>query len=903
MEMETGSEVIAAKPKSVFLRRLRWFGVTCLLGVIAGVAFAALIIWQGAHYEDLQNLEAYKPKLYTKIHDRNGVLLTTISAEKRIILDYEDIPTEFVHALVAVEDEAFFDHIGVSPMGILAAAKDNITKGTMRGASTLTQQLVKNITKDSRASYKRKIKEQFLAVQLEARFTKEEIFAMYANEVAFGNNQFGIEAAAKYYFGKSVGSLSLVECATLAGLPQAPSRFNPFRYPERCKTKRNIVLKRMLEEEYITRAGYEKGLSEPLVLREKQEQARQVAAHFIDKVRNYLFETYGEDTVRTSAWDVYTTIDVRYQRIAEEAVRSGLKDKDKTLGYRNYDCLSILAGTDKAAQSELLENYFDTTWQRTPQAGINMRALVMAVEKDTITVRIKNASVTLDKNNMLWVARQIRDMHKYFKVGDTPLFLLEEKTVTTTAEEDKSQAAMLAELAAEDKQQGETMGSPQDAPPSDPKVFPFKLILDQEPDIEGAFVAIDPKTGDILAMVGGYDYRRSKFNRAEQARRQVGSCIKPLIFGSALENGYTLADLVVDEPTQFWDPNQLQISETGELELFAPHGERARRIRLGLIPRPEPYQPDNYYNTYDGKVSLRRALSHSTNIVAVKLLNSVGYDHVLEYADRLKLLENTDLQPYPSLALGAPEITLKDLTYAYGTFGNEGVRYKPRFLRSIMDAKGLYIEKNEKEGEQVISPQNAYLVTSGLKSVINGRHGTAGAARKLRMKNIGGKTGTTNDYTNTWFIGFSRQVAAGVWVGRDLNHTIGRGSTGSNTALPIWMRFMEEIKADLTDEPFPMPEGITTVPVDYLSGKKITRDCDCDQDDIVLEVFIKGTEPTEVCTAKDRALLELPWYLQKRAYQLDEKSQIKASLEEINYPSQKRALRFLKERKLSKDIL
>lgn len=898
--MEPGSEENPAKKRSLIGRLIVWLVVALAFGAIAGGVFGYFVLWQGARFEDLQNLEAYKPKLYTKIHDRNGVLLATISSEKRVILDFEDIPKEFVDAMVALEDEDFFNHIGVSPLGILAAVKDNLTKGTMRGASTLTQQLVKNITKDKRNSYQRKLKEQFLAVQLEARFTKEELFAMYANEVPFGNNQFGIEAAAKYYFGKSVGALSLVESATLAGLPQAPTRFNPYRHPENCKAKRNLVLGRMLDEGYITQAQFDKGILEPLVLREKQNRPREVAGHFIDKVRNYLFETYGEDVVRTSAWDVYTTIDVGYQRIAEDAVRDSLKEKDKTLGYRHYDCPNIYKGKE-TADANLLVEYFDPTWHRQPQLGINMRALVMAVEKDKVHVRVKDASITLTHDNMPWVAKKIRDMNKYFKVGDTPLFMLEELPPEPVEPPEEEVAVEGEEAEAEVSEEGED--SPETAvaevvPEVVEPPFPFKLALDQEPDIEGAFIAVDPTTGDMLAMVGGYDYRRSKFNRAEQARRQVGSSIKPLIFGAALENGYTLADILVDEPTSFWDPTQLRLDENGELDLFAPHSERARRIRLGLIPRPEPYEPHNYYNTFDGKITLRRSLAASTNIVAVKLLNSVGYDHILEYADRLKLLDNNDLQPFPSLALGAPEITLEDMTYAYGTFGNEGVRYKPRFIRSIMNDKGLYIEKNDKEGEQVISPQNAFLVSQAMTEVIHGKHGTAKTARRLGLKHIAGKTGTTNDYTNAWFIGYSRQIAAGAWVGRDLNHTIGKGSTGGNTALPIWRRFMVAIKDDLTDKPFTIPEGITTVPVDYYTGKKVTRDCDCNQDDVVLEVFVKGTEPTEVCTAREREVMDLPWYLQKRTYQIDEPNRkIKPSLVQINHPSQKRALRFLDERK------
>ncbi len=860
-------------------RFLIWGLVAIVLGVGAGLGAGRFIIWQGARFPDLDELKAYKPKLYTKIHDRNGVLIGAISTEKRIVLDYDDIPVDFVHAMVAVEDENFFTHIGVSPFGILAAIKDNLLHGTMRGASTLTQQLVKNITKDSRSSYQRKLKEQFLAVQLEALFTKEELFAMYANEVPFGNNQFGIEAAGKYYFGKSVGALSLEECATLAGLPQAPSRFNPFRYPERARAKRDLVLERMYEEDYISKEVYLEAIKKPLQLRDKLDATQGLAGHFIDKVRRHLFETYGEDNVRTSAWDVYTTLDISFQRAAEEAVRFGLKERDKSLGYRHWDCPSVYKLSGGEAE-DILESYFDPTWNRSFQAGIEIRALVTRVTPDSVTVRVRDTKIKLTSINMAWLGKQ-SDLRKRFKVGDIPLFSLRDwadvpAPVAPTQEE-------IAAAAAE----GRTLETPK--PVAVDRSFPFDLVLDQVPDIEAALLVIDPSSGDVLAMVGGRDYAVSKFNRADQARRQVGSVIKPIVYGAALENGITMADTLADEPTQYWDPSQVRKNEDGSLEL-------APQRQSGSGPRSDVYEPSNYDGTYDGRVTLRRALAQSTNIVAVSLLNQVGYDHALEYAEKFKLLDNANLLPYPSFALGAPEITLQDLTLAYGTFAREGIRYEPRLITEILDAKSFPIERNPKKGEQVISPQNAFLVAKALTSVIQSRKGTGALARRIGFRNIAGKTGTTNDYTDAWFVGFTRQVAVGVWVGRDANHSIGRGSTGSNTALPIWVRFMELIKKDLKDQSFPVPEGVVSVPVDYYSGKKVTKDCGCDPSDTVTEFFLKGTEPTEVCSPSERNFYQMPWYLQRKVYQIGQGGSIKPSLVQINYASQLRAFEYLRNR-------
>jgi penicillin-binding protein 1A len=394
-------------------------------------------------------------------------------------------------------------------------------------------------------------------------------------------------------------------------------------------------------------------------------------------------------------------------------------------------------------------------------------------------------------------------------------------------------------------------------------------------------------------MVGGYDYRRSKFNSAEQARRQVGSAFKPIVFGAALERGYTLADTLFDEPTLFVDPTQFIFDENGEIQVRTRNAAQARRMRLGLIPTPTPYQPHNYYNRYVGKVTLREALAQSKNIVSVKLLNSVGYDHVLDYVARMRLY-NENLQPFPSMALGAFEMTLEEMTYAYGTFANSGVRYQPRFVSLIMDAKGRVIEENPAKGEQIISPSNAYLVTQAMKSVIFGEKGSGRRAQRLGYPHLAGKTGTTNDYADAWFIGFSPNIAAGVWVGRDLKHPIGRGRSGGATALPIWVKFFGAIKDRLPDEPFTMPEGLVKTPIDGQTGKKFTRDCECAEDDIILETFLKGTEPVDICTPMEKARMNLPWYLQKRTYQFDpETGEMAPNMVIVDTASQQRALQLL----------
>ena len=902
-EPEQDAEVKPQRPKRKF-----WFKhilIAMVLGLAAGIPNGMFVLWQGEQFDDLEVLETYKPLLYTRVFDRKGNLIDIISTEQRFKIEYEDIPKDFVHALVAVEDEYFFSHIGFSPVGMLSALRDGLMRDYFRGASTLTQQLVKNITKDKRYAVSRKAKELFLAVQLERMFTKAEIFSQYVNEVPFGNNQFGIEAAARYYFDKPTTALNLVESATLAGIPQAPTRFNPYRYPDACINKRNIVLERMAVEGFITREQAQTAKKEPLILRDRREGSTKapLAAHFMDKVRNHLFDKYGEEQVRTSGWDIHTTLDLDYQRIAESAVKEGLKGVDKTLGYRNYDAPSALKGTD-LPEDEVLKEYFDPSWRTPIQDGVNLRAIVTHVSEEEVRVRIKEHTFLLTYENMKWISRKKpKDLGRYFKVGDVPLFkvilkenlgqdidldaYLDEENIIPF--EDETVEADVAVVESEETEDGEVVEAPEPT-----QVFPFELELDQEPELEGSFMAVDTQSGDILAMVGGYDYRRSKFNRADQALRQVGSAFKPIIFGAALERGYTLSDTLFDEPTLFVDPTQFEFDDKGEIKVRTRNATIARKMRLGLIPTPKPYQPHNYYNRYVGKVTLRSALAQSKNIVSVKLLNSVGYDRVLDYVNRLRLYKPS-LQPFPSLALGAMEMTLQDMVYSYSSFSNLGVRYEPRFVRLIMDSKGRIIEDNPAKGEQVVSPQNAYLVKEAMRAVIFDPKGSGKRALQLKYPHLAGKTGTTNDYADAWFIGFSPNIAAGVWVGHDIKRTIGRGRAGSNTALPIWQKFYEGVKDDLPKEGWALPEDMIKIPIDRVTGKKLTPDCDCDEKDLILETYIKGTEPTSICTAKEKkAMTGLPWYLQKRTYQYDTLTgEMKPNTVMIDNASQLKALEFI----------
>jgi len=862
-------------------KTIKWVVLAILFGTVCGLGFGLFVILKGRTFDDLVVLKEYQPKLFTRVYDRNGRLIDIISSEKRILLEFKDIPEEFVYALVATEDKDFFEHIGVSPLGILSALKDFVLTSELRGASTLTQQLVKNITKDKRNSFYRKFKEQLLAVQVEMLFTKEEIFAMYANEIALGNNQFGIEAAARYYFDKPVGALSLEECATLAGIPQAPTRFNPYKYPEKCKERRIHVLNRMRQQGYIDKAQMDEAAQANLELVNHKGRKKETGGGwFVDKVRAYLFEKYGEEQVRTSRWDVFTTLDLEWQRKAEAAMVEGLQDVDKTYGYRPQDAPSVFKGNE-GDQEELLASYFDPTWHRPFQEGTMVRGLVTEVTEENIKVRVKDDLFTVGKDQMKWV--QKAHMEDLFKVGDVPLF----KIVPAEIEDLKDNSG---------KEPPEGSKAEKDAPAEAPEPA-MMLILDQEPLVEGGLYAVDNRTGAIRAMVGGYNYQKTKFNMAEQAKRQVGSAFKPILFGAAFENGYTLSDLVFDEPTVFLDPVFFEPSEESPGYERKKRSEKIERaMRLGLMAAPQIYEPHNYYDKYAGYITLRLALAQSKNIVAVKLLNSVGYDHVLDYVYRLGL-GNDQLQPFPSMALGSFEMTLAEMTHAYATFAMKGIRFEPMFITIISDDKGRILEKNVENGEQVISPENAYLVTSAMTSVIEDPSGTGKKARSLGLP-LAGKTGTTDDYSDAWFMGYNPDVTVGVWVGHHTKKTIGRNATGASAALPIWIQFVDGIKQELVTARFTKPANVVTLPVDRMTGKRITNDCNCDKDFQITEDYIRGMETIEICERKEQSRLELPWFLQKRQYDYDpENLMMRPGIVWVDNSSQRRALKLLEERR------
>ena len=723
---------------------------------------------------EVDSLQFSTPRLMTRIYGRDGQVLQEYGAEKRTLVRYSEISPNFINALISVEDADFYHHHGISFRGLLRAAmRDILHRKASQGGSTLTQQLARQYFLTPEKTIVRKIREAILAVNIESRYSKDQILEMYANKVCFGQAYYGVEASSQYYFGKPAKDLTVPEGALLAGIVQLPTYNSPVSHPDRALDRRNWVLLRMWKTGHLTQAQYEKYRREPLGLALPSSTGGDFAGYVTERVRIYLADTYGEDALYLEGLQVSTTIDPRLQAMAEEAVKSGLDNYGHRRGYKGPSRGPGAPSEYKSGRFVVNGRYWGT---------------VSAVEPDAITVTLGQTTATLKAENWSWT-QNIRP-EKTFQKGDRVLLLCQ-------------------------------------------KTGPEPVFqLEQKAIAQGALVAVEPHTGDILALVGGYDFGSTMYNRADQARRQTGSAVKPLIYATALSNGFTLADQTVDEPT-----------------LFLTGREQAANLcAQGYIPR-------DFDKDYFGLITLRTALEHSVNICAVKLLNRTGYSKVIDTAKQLHI--TTQLQPYPSLALGAFEISLQELTGAYTAFDNGGVWVQPRLITRVADHEGKTLESARSLTQPVFDARVAYLMTQAMTGVI--KRGTAATVADMKG-HFAGKTGTTNDYTDSWFMGFNPALLCGVWVGKDDHKPLGNLETGSRAALPIWRQFMEEATAGQEDLDWPRPPGIVEVLVDGATGLRAGVDSPCT--DVRPEVFLEGSEPTAFCTVKDHFRLKLPYFLQ-----------------------------------------
>jgi penicillin-binding protein 1A len=750
----------AAPPRVLTLRRVvvtALFAATIIGGALLGVFLAF-----ESDLPQVTSLEEFQPNIITQVFASDGSVVGEFAIEKRVVVAFRDIPPVLRNAIVAVEDEDFWKHIGINPWRIPGAALANLRSGRYsQGFSTLTMQLTRLLFLTPEKTPERKIKEVILAFQIEKNFTKEEIFTLYCNQVYFGHGNYGVEAASRFLFGKPVKDLTLEEAALVAGIAQSPTRQSPIENPERALQRRNHVLDRMADEKYVSREEADAAKLKPIALRMRRDPPS-IAPHFLEEVRKYLEREYGSQRIYQGGLRVYTTLEPRAQRAAVRSLREGLRSIDRRArGFVKPEA-SVLT-----PEGLLPEPLHLDEWDWPFAVGDVVRGVVVASDRASAVVQIGDYRGRLLAADVAWTRRT--SLADVLPRGALAPFRI---------------------LALSDA------GGRREA----------RLRLEQEPKVEGALLALDVRTGAVRAMVGGYDFEHSKFNRATQAMRQVGSAFKPIVYAAALETlGYTPATILVDSPLSFPNPWDGSV-----------------------------WSPQNYDGAFMGPIPLRRAVEQSRNIPAVRTLQAVGLEKGIEYARRLGLAG--ELPPYLPIALGAGEATLLEMTAAFATFANQGLRMKPFLIERITDREGNVIEQTLPRATDALRADTAFILTSLLRGVAE--HGTAARARRLRRP-IAGKTGTTNDFTDAWFIGYEASLAAGVWVGFDeKKDSLGPRADGGSIALPIWMDFWAAVTADRPIEDFPIPGNVVFVPVDEMGHAAAPG-----APGVHMESFVAGTEP------------------------------------------------------------
>src|SRR5262245_35198146 len=742
---------------SLRLGVIRRIGVTLLFvaAILTGSASGIFLAYE-SDLPQVSSLENFEPNIITEVYAADGSLLGTFAIERRVIVAFGDIPPVLRNAIVAVEDSDFWKHIGVNVWRVPGAAIANFRSGRKgQGFSTLTMQLSRLLFLTPEKTYERKIKEMILAFQIEKSFTKEEIFTLYCNQVYFGHGSYGVEATSQFLFSKSIKELTLAEAALIAGLPQNPSLLSPVQHADSALKRRNHVLDRMAEEKYITADEASRAKLEPLNLKLRKEPPS-LAPYFLEEVRKYLEREYGSQRIYQGGLRVHTTLDPLMQRAANLALRKGLRRLDRRARGVVPVTASILRPDGTFPDPIHLDE-----WDAPIVPGDAVRGVVIAVDRTLAVVQIGPYRA---------------------RVGPAEIAASGKKVVAEALPAGAIAPFLVQAIDGKD----------------------IKVALEQEPKVEGALIAVEPRTGAVKAMVGGYDFERSKFNRATQAFRQVGSAFKPIIYSAALERaGYTPSTVIVDSPVTFPD-NQ------------------------------GTWSPHNYDFTFWGPIPLRRAIEQSRNIPAIKTLHTIGIKTGIEYAKKLGL--TAELPPYLPLAIGAGDATPQEMVSAFATFANQGLRMKPSYITRITDRDGNVIEEPRPVAKDAIRADTAYIMTSLLKGVVE--RGTAVRARALKRP-IAGKTGTTNDYTDGWFVGFEPALACAVWVGFDeKKDTLGRGADGAHTALPIWMEFWAEAMKGKPTEDFPVPANIVFVPVDA-TGRAAAPGTP----GVRMEAYVAGTEP------------------------------------------------------------
>src|SRR6185312_4752079 len=702
-----------------------WGFLLMILAAAVVGAIGGLFLVYTTDLPQIGELEHYHPSSVTELYDDQGREIGSFALQRRVIVGYDDIPRVLRDAVISTEDKDFERHWGVDIWRVMGAAyRDFRSGGRVQGASTITMQLSRNLFLSADKNFARKIQEIALAMQIERRFTKQQIFAMYANQIFLGNGVYGFEAGSEFYFGKHAKDLKLEEAALLAGLPKGPSSYSPLRYPDRALHRRNMVINAMLEDGKITAAAAAQAKSAPLGLH-IQNAPNSIAPYFVEEVRRYLESKYGSEEVHEGGLRVYTSLDLDYQKAANRAVLDGLAAYEHRHGWKKGHGSVFDLG-------QTVSSYTNPDWEQPIESGDYVHGIITGIAPGFALVKLGRYTGRLTSADVAWTGA--KDPARLLKPGDIVYVRVLE------------------------------------IPPARPTLStpPIRLTLEQESGVQGALMAIENSSGDVKALVGGRDFDESKFDRATQALRQVGSSFKPYVYTAAVDQGARPDDMILDAPTSFPGPSGL-------------------------------WSPHNYDNKFEGEITLRHALAASRNIPAVKLAAKIGMPSVISYVRRFGI--SSRMETYLPVALGAAEVTLQEQVSAYTTFPSDGVRVVPRFVRKVVDYDGHVLEENYPEVKDVIGIDTARTMTGLLQGVV--QHGTAASAGARLRHPLGGKSGTTNDFTDAWFVGFSPSITSGVWIGFDEKKSLGSGESGSLAALPVWEQFMRTVIADHPQEVFP----------------------------------------------------------------------------------------------------
>lgn len=765
--------------KALIKKSLLALGVLILVaGIGGGAAVAMLFYWAAQDLPNMTRIEDFKPPLATTILARDGSPLGSLYHEKRYMVPLKEMSRFIPMAFLAAEDDSFYRHEGVDPIAILRAAIVNFQRGTVsQGGSTITQQIIKQLLLSSERKYIRKIKEAILAYRLERHLTKDEILTIYLNQIFLGQHSYGVEAAARTFFGKHATDITLAESAVLAGMPQAPSRYNPFRNPESAKARQMYVLGRLRTLNWINQEEYDQAIKEPLVYWTMPESQGRGAGWYLEEVRRLLLDffneqnlatlgvdtkQYGEDYVYEAGLTVHTAMDPRHQAAAEAALRKGLEDLGKRQGWQGP--LEKINRSDWAEfQQKNPFNPLDfvgNAWAKALVTEVNQQGATLALgtsHKAHLDVKYMSWARTPNLKVAAMNAPAVKDARKVLEAGDVIWVSALPGTETVTD--------------AKGKKSTQTV----DYDPADVKAsHPIPVALEQLPPAQGALASIEPQSGDVVALVGGYQFGNSHFNRATQARRQPGSSFKPVVYSAALDKGFTASTTLLDAP-------------------FVHINEYTDQI----------WRPSNYEHNYKGPLPLHTALALSRNTCTVRVAQQIGIDAVNERAKALGLEPHFPREL--SVSLGAVAVSPLNLTQAYTAFANQGWAARPRIITSITDSTGKALYTQEPQHWQAISPQNAYIMATLLKEVVTA--GTAGRAKVLG-KPVAGKTGTTNEEHDAWFVGFTPYLVTGVYMGYDQLQPLGRLEAGGRTATPVFVDYRKEVEDQYPPDDFIMPEGI-----------------------------------------------------------------------------------------------